>query len=206
MRVAEELRRRILAGEFSPGERLKIDDIAALLDVSHMPVRAALNELEAEGVLEVFPHRGAVIKGVDARFVRNLFDLRAAVEAMLSERCAERIDDAGIDRLRALATAYERAAAHNDAAAMLAANLGFHAAINRIADNPEALKVLSQGRLLVQALRMRFGFGPGRADVIAREHGALVEAIAHRDPVAAGELARLHCVGARDDLLVLIDA
>lgn len=204
MRVAEELRRLILSGELSPGTRVKIDDIAALLNVSHMPVRAALNELEAEGVLEVFPHRGAVIKGVDARFVCNLFDLRAAVEAMLTQRCAERIDAGGIARLRVHAAAYEKAALRNDASTMLDANLRLHAAINDIADNPEAVRVLSQGRLLVQALRMRFGFGPGRADVIAREHQALVDAIARHDLVAAGELARLHCVGARDDLLALI--
>ena len=81
-RVAAELRRRILAGEFTPGQRLKIDDLASLLAVSHMPVREALRELEGESVLEVFPHRGAVVKGVDERFVRNFYDIRAAVEGM----------------------------------------------------------------------------------------------------------------------------
>lgn len=204
MRVANELRRRILSGELSPGQRLKIDDIAALLDVSHMPVRAALHELEAEGVLDVFPHRGAVIRGVDARFVRNLFDLRAAVEAMLTERCTARIDDAGVARLQALGAAYEAAALGNDATAMVAANLRLHAAINDTADNPEAVRVLSQGRVLVQALRMRFGFGATRSDVIAREHHELIDAIARRDEKAAGDIARRHCVGARDDLLALL--
>ena len=43
------------------------------------PVRAALLELESDGVLDVFPHRGAVIRGVDARFIRNLLELRAAI-------------------------------------------------------------------------------------------------------------------------------
>ncbi len=50
-----------------PGTRLKIDDIAALCAVSHMPVRDALHMLEREGVLDVLPHRGAVIRPVDAR-------------------------------------------------------------------------------------------------------------------------------------------
>ena len=67
MRVAADLRQRILNGEFAPGQRLKIDDIATLFGVSHMPVRAALQELESEGVLQVFPHRGAEIRGVDVR-------------------------------------------------------------------------------------------------------------------------------------------
>jgi DNA-binding GntR family transcriptional regulator len=81
MRVAAELRRRVLHGEFAPGQRLKIDDIAALVDVSHMPVRVALQELEAEGVLDLLPHRGAVVRGVDANFVRNAYDVREAIEA-----------------------------------------------------------------------------------------------------------------------------
>ena len=52
-RVAAELRRRILHGELLPGQRLKIDELAAMCAVSHMPIRQALGELEGEGVLEV---------------------------------------------------------------------------------------------------------------------------------------------------------
>jgi DNA-binding GntR family transcriptional regulator len=68
------------------------------------------------------------------------------------------------------------------------------------------VRVLNQGRLLVQALRMRFGFGPKRSDVIAREHRQLIEAIARGDGKAAGEIARQHCMRARDDLLALLPA
>ena len=114
MHVAADLRRRILQGELSPGQRLKIDDIAALCNVSHMPVRGALQELEAEGVLDVYPHRGAVIRGVDARFVRNMLELRAAIEVMLTERCARSIDKAGLAALEALALDFEEAAARKD--------------------------------------------------------------------------------------------
>jgi DNA-binding GntR family transcriptional regulator len=76
MEVAAELRARILRGELKPGARLKIDDVATLCDVSHMPVRVALQSLEAEGIVDVYPHRGAVIKPVDAKFVRNALELR----------------------------------------------------------------------------------------------------------------------------------
>jgi DNA-binding GntR family transcriptional regulator len=74
MRVAADLRRRILMGELAPGRRLKIDEVAAICAVSHMPVRGALHKLEREGILELSPHRGAVIRPVDAYFVRNTYD------------------------------------------------------------------------------------------------------------------------------------
>ena len=204
MQVAADLRRRILLGEFKPGARMKIDDIAELCAVSHMPVRVALQELEAEGVLDLYPHRGAVIRAVDARFVRNMLELRAAIEVMLTEKCAQRIDRAALAELEALALDYEAAARRGEPLAIVSANLRLHDAINRVADNPEAVRMLSRGRLLIQALRVRFGFGPTRTDAVIAEHRALLRAIARKDGKRAGEIARRHCEGARDELLSLL--
>ena len=199
-RVADELRRRILAGELHPGQRLKIDELAGLCAVSHMPVREALRELEGEGVLEVFPHRGAVIRGVDRHFLRNFYDLRAAVEGMLTERCAERIGAEALRELKRAADAFEAAPAH-DARAVVDANRRFHEILNAGADNPEAIRMLAQGRVLADALRVRFGYGGGRIEAIVAEHRALVRAIERRDAAKAGEIARRHCMRARDDLM-----
>jgi DNA-binding GntR family transcriptional regulator len=201
MRVANELRRRILAGEIQPGRRLKIDEIAADCAVSHMPVRDALHELSREGIVDVLPHRGATIRAVDATFVRNLYDVRAALEGMLTERCAERIDAAGVAELGSLAAAYESACREADPAMRVAANRALHEAISRHAANPDAVGMLAQGRLLVEALRTRAGFGPRRTAAIVAEHRRLVDAIARRDAARAGAIARDHCSRARDDLL-----
>lgn len=205
MEVAADLRQRILRGELKPGARLKIDDVAALCDVSHMPVRVALQSLEAEGVLDVYPHRGAVIKPVDAKFVRDMLELRAAVEVMLTEKCARLITKDGLAELEGLALDFEAAADRKDPLGIVNANLRLHDAISRTADNPEAMRVLSRGRLLIQALRVRYGFGPGRVDKVVAEHRALVNAIARKDERRAGEVARRHCEGARDELLALLD-
>jgi DNA-binding GntR family transcriptional regulator len=200
-RVAADLRRRILSGELAPGQRLKIDELAVLCEVSHMPVREALRELEGEGVLDVLPHRGATIRGVDERFVRNFYDVRGAIEGMLTGRCAERIDAAGLAVLKAAAREVEAAAARRDAEAIVAANRRFHDAINAAADNPEAQRMLAQGRVLADALRLRFGYGAGRSDAIIAEHAALVRAIGKRDAARAADIALRHCMRARDDLL-----
>lgn len=204
MQVAADLRRRIVQGEFKPGARLKIDEIAELCEVSHMPVRVALQSLEAEGVLDLYPHRGAVIKAVDARFVRNMIEVRGAMEVMLSVRCAQLVDKQGLDELEGLVFDYELAAGRNDALGIVSANLRLHDAINRWADNPEALRVLSRGRLLIQALRARYGFAAGRVEQAMAEHRQLLRAIARRDARRAGEIAGRHCEHARDELLALL--
>ena len=200
MRVAAELRRRILAGELAPGQRLKIDEVADACGVSHMPVRDALRQLEGEGVLESSPHRGAVVKGVDERFVRDFYDLRAAVEGMLAERCAAAIRAPELAGLESAGEAFETAASAG-AEAAVAANRGLHAMVNAGADNREALAVLDRGRVLGDALRVRFGYGAGRVEAIVREHRALLRAISRRDAARAGDIARAHCRRARDYLL-----
>ena len=202
MRVAADLRRRILMGELAPGRRLKIDEVAERCDVSHMPVRDALHELEREGVLDVIPHRGAVIRPVDPQFVRNVYDLRAAIEGMLTERCAEGIDVSGIAELKVLAHAFEDASAGSDPVHLVDANRKLHDAINRHARNPDAARMLAQGRLLIDALRVRFGYGPRRTDAVIAEHRQILRAIAKHGVERAGQLARAHCTRARDDLLV----
>ncbi len=204
MRVAADLRRRILSGELAPGQRLKIDEVAALCDVSHMPVREALHELEAEGVLDVFPHRGAVVRGVDAEFVLNTYDVREAIEGMLTERCAARIDKTGLGRLEAAIDLYEAAAKKRNAPVLLEANRTIHDTINEVAANPQAIRVLAQGRLLIEALRLRFGYGTGRVEDVVTQHRAIFRAIARHDVERAGKLARAHCITARDDLLALV--
>lgn len=201
MRVASELRARILSGELKPGQRLKIDDIAELLQISHMPVRAALQDLEAEGILEVYPHRGTLIRGVDDRFVRNMYDVRGAIEGMLAERCAQVASDEQVVGLQHAALAFERATGREDPKDIMLANFALHNKINSVADNPDALRVLAQGRLLVEALRVRFGYQDIRVKKIIGEHHDIVSAIAARNAKSAGYLARLHCEGARDELL-----
>jgi DNA-binding GntR family transcriptional regulator len=199
-RVADDLRRRILAGELRPGQRLKIDELASLCGVSHMPIREALRDLEGEGVLDVFPHRGAVIRGVDADFIGNFYDVRGALEGLLAEKCAERADAATLRSLQEAAAAFEHAG-KRDTTALLAANRRFHDLVNAGAGNPEAVRMLAHGRVLADALRARFGYGSGRIDTIVAEHRALVRAIERHDGPRAGEVARRHALRARDDLM-----
>ena len=71
--------------------------------------------------------------------------------------------------------------------------------------NEKAKSVLGQGRLLIEALRFRYGYGKGRVDAVVDQHRALLRAIARHDVERAGRLAREHCTSARDDLLALFE-
>lgn len=205
MQVAADLRRRILQGELMPGQRLKIDEIAVLCGVSHMPVRTALQELEAEGILAVHPRRGAEIRTIDADYITHMLDVRGAMEVMLTGKCAELIDEAQLKTLDHFIQDFEEKAQEAAPAPMLRANLQLHSFINGIAKNPEALRVLGRGRLLIEAMRMRFGYGGQRLSSILEEHRMIFDAISRRDIRAAREVAQDHCDHARDELLMMLE-
>src|SRR5436305_4452824 len=91
--VADRLRDAILAGELQPGQRLSVPDLARLLDTSRTPVREALYVLERAGLAEIRPRRGAVVFGGGRESLREMLELREALDGMAARLAAQRMTD-----------------------------------------------------------------------------------------------------------------
>lgn len=200
-RVKALIRLDILLGTLPAGSRIKLQEMTQRYEISSIPIREAVRELAGEGLLELHAHKGAIIRGVDMRFIRNMYDIRSALEQMLVAQAVEKLTPAAIAAVRAAVEAYEAASRVADIKEMLAANAILHRTINEAADNPEALRILEQGWELVLALRFRFGFGTDRVETIAQEHRALLDAIERRSVSEAVEVTRRHCESACRDLV-----
>jgi DNA-binding GntR family transcriptional regulator len=199
--VRDRIRDDIIAGAFSFGSRLTLDGLAVRYAVGHMPVREALRELQGEGLVELAPNRSARVRAVDIEFVRDIFDLRIVIEAMLARRAVERIDARGIDKLLALQDAFEARAAQRDYAALLTINRDFHRAINDAASNPEAAGVLDRHWGLIAALWNRYGYGEHRPAGVITDHRQLIAALSARDVEVASCLAMAHAAKAKQELI-----
>src|SRR5436190_12971338 len=105
--IRDRVRDDIVAGALPFGSRLTLDLLATRYSVGHTPVREALRQLEGEGLVVLTPNRGARVRAVDLDFVRNIFDLRIAIEAMLARRSAERIEIGHIARLESIHARFE---------------------------------------------------------------------------------------------------
>lgn len=81
--VAQDLRHRILTGDLSEGDQLRQEALARYYEISRMPVREALRQLEAEGLVHLYPHRGAVVRGLSLQEIHEVFHLRALIECDL---------------------------------------------------------------------------------------------------------------------------
>lgn len=199
--IAARLRDDIIGGVFAFGSRLTLSHLEDLYRSGQMPIREALRQLQGEGLVELSPNRGARVRDVDIDFVRNLFDVRVAIEAMLTRRAAERIRKSDIAELEEAASAYERAAAARGVAPVLAANRAFHGIINRVAGNGEATEILKRNEQLVMALWLRHGYELDRSSSAAADHRQIIAALKAGDSDTAACVAMAHAAKAKLDLV-----
>ena len=97
--LADHLRDEIVRGTFEPGERLRLEDIASRFEVSTMPVREALRDLESEGLVTIYPHRGAVVTELTAEEMEDIYDIRATLEAMATRLAVPRMTESICEEL-----------------------------------------------------------------------------------------------------------
>lgn len=199
--VTAALRRLIVEGALPPGAKLTVAALMAQLGVGATPVRAALKLLEGEGLVEAQPNRGAWVRALTPRDIRNLYRLRGAVLGLLIPDVVRHVSEADLDALDALDARFEAAVAVADGAAAMAVNEAFHRMLLAIARNPDAAAVMARTWALVEALRLRLGFGPDRLSRSAESHRALLAALRAREAERATTLAVASSDAAMADLL-----
>lgn len=204
--IGQRIRDAVVAGELRFGERITIDALATRYDVSHMPVREALRELQGEGLVVIEPNRGARVRTIDANFIDNLFEIRTALEVMLVRRAASRCKPSDGDELKAIEDDLESAIEAADYPAVLARNHAFHRAINRVADNVDALPIVDKHWMLLAALWRNFGYGEARFSGVANDHRHLITALVAHDADAAALIMGAHANKAKFILLERVAA
>lgn len=213
-RVTSELRRRILAGRWAPGERMVELALAAELDVSRTPLRIAFGELETEGLLERLPTRGFRVRQVTLDQVAQAIDVRGVLEGMAARLVAESGPSAGLLRAlqdcveegRALLDAPASGAAPVDGQAWAAMNARFHRALVQAAGNPVLESALAHVARTPMAAPGALGIN-GRMPALESEflrraqfdHEDVVNALAAREGQRAEALMREHARRSRDN-------
>lgn len=134
--VYTAVRDAIIQGRYGAGERLRERDIAAELNVSRVPIRAALPRLEAAGFARILPRRTAVVTHITVRDVEELYDLRSVLEPLIAQTAARRVA-AGISaaQLNAAWQAADEALGRGDFVALNTANAQLHHEIAVLANN-----------------------------------------------------------------------
>ena len=204
--LASDLQRRVLSGEIPAGARLRQSALAAEFGVSRTPIREALRKLQAGGLVELQPHRGALVRGLSSREIRDAYEVRAELEALAAELAATRIRHDQLDRLRDAQRQFGEALARTLAAresgddgARLAgvwgpANDQFHQLIQEAAGNVVLAATLAHlHRSFPRDLtKIVLSENTPLLRENVREHEEIVEALENGDSAAARERMRRH--------------
>jgi DNA-binding GntR family transcriptional regulator len=203
--TVEALRERILRGDYPEGEPLRQDALADELGVSRIPVREALRQLEAEGLVTFSPHRGAVVSVLSLEEIAELFELRAEIECDLVRRAIPHMTKEQLDRATDVLDEFEAALLANEAARWGPLNWHFHAALYAPANRNFTMGVLQKlHHHSDRYFRMQLLLANGgtRAN---DEHRAIAAAVAKKDSKGAAQLMRAHILGAGQSLFEFLE-
>jgi GntR family transcriptional regulator of gluconate operon len=203
--VADRIREEILAGGFAQGERLVEAGIAQQLEVSRGPVREALKLLRAEGLVREEPHRGTFVVRLTGDDVREIYDLRAALEARAAKQVAARGRPADIRALRRLHDRLLEAAEGGDVATVSAADLAFHQSVCALTGNRRLCEVFMRHVPVLRNLMKLDEYLYQSLDDMATEHDPLMQAIEDGDAELAAARFEAHTERARDLVAAYID-
>jgi DNA-binding GntR family transcriptional regulator len=204
--ATDELRRRILSGEFREGEALRQDALAEEFGISRIPVREAFRQLAAEGLVTIHAHRGAVVSSLSPEEIAELFDLRALLEPDLIRRAVPRIGPADIAEAERILVGYAAAIDRADLNAWGELNTEYHLALYRPAGRVQTLamvRTLLANTDRYTRLQLAVADGTERAKA---EHAELLDICRRGAAEEAARFTRRHVLEVKRDLLRLIAA
>ena len=142
--ATEVIREAIIDGRLAPGERLKEEELARELGLSRTPIREALAVLQAEGLVDTAPNRGATVRAHDAEDLDDLYRLRALLEGYAAGRAATKMPPEQVAELFASCERFE-ALADGDVAPLVKENMHFHSTIVEAAASGRVAEPRAQG-------------------------------------------------------------
>lgn len=204
VRVAADLRDRIITGRLQPGSKLSAGALAEEIGVSVTPLREALKLLSTENLIELTPNRGASVAPISEHQTQHLFEVIAGIEALAAELACRRMTVAELAELRSLHEEMQNLSGTEDRVGYFELNRAIHDRIIDVARNP----ILSEqrGRLAQQAERVRY-LALGRAErrgEALREHMDLMAAFDDRDPDRARRIWRKHLIASGNQTIELL--
>jgi len=192
--VADRLRDAILHGHFAPGERLREEQLATLLDVSRGPVREALSVLQREGIVLIKHHRGATVTPLSRDDVEEVYTLRVVLERLAIQWAARRARPEDLAEMEAvvreMAEALKRKTSVQETTAL---DVRFHTLLIQSARHSRLQESWLNLRSQIQIfLLYRATTNPDLQQVIVGHHFAILEALRARNESAAAQVLEAH--------------
>lgn len=207
LRIRTALENAIVDGRYLPGSQLDPEALAREFDCSRTPIREALQQLEASGLVRVMPKRGTYVSEWTVEELAERFEVMAEIEATCGRLAAQRISSPELSRLLAAHADCQRCVEAGDTDGYYLSNSVFHHCIYRGTHNAFLEQEASRMHAMLQPYRRMQVKARGRMGKSFDEHGAIVEAIRAGDAERAAEFLRNHVIiqgGRFHDLIAML--
>lgn len=190
--VFNTLRTAIITGTFAPGERLMEISLAEQLGVSRTPVREAIRKLELEGLVVMIPRRGAEVARITEAGLKEVLEVRCALEELAVELACRRCDKEGLNRLTEAHQRFVDAVKEGDTLEITNQDEAFHECIFEMSRNKRLLQVLNNLKEQMFRYRMEYVKDPSYHEELICEHEKLLHAVRGGKEAEAKELMKHH--------------
>ena len=186
------LRQSILKGELLPGERLMEIQLSNRLGVSRTPIREALKKLELEGLVLMIPRKGAVVAGITQKSLRDVLEVRRALEELAIDLACQRMSREAIEKLSEAEAVFREAVKKADPMIIANADEAFHDIIFAGSRNDKLVLMLNNLREHMYRYRLEYVKNPAQWALLVEEHEKILLAVQKRDASLARDIIRLH--------------
>lgn len=190
--VFHTLRQAILKGDLKPGERLMEIQLAKKLGVSRTPIREAIRKLELEGLVLMIPRKGAEVAEITEKNLRDVLEVRGALEKLAVQLACDQITKAQIRELREAAGAFREALTSGNVTEIAEADEHFHDLINLATGNQKLIQLLNNLREQMYRYRVEYLKNESVYPQLLTEHDSLIRAIEKRQREQAAEIVCRH--------------
>ncbi|MCK5324766.1 MAG: GntR family transcriptional regulator [Woeseiaceae bacterium] len=206
--VLEALRRAIVSGRLAPGQRLRERELIDMTGVSRTVIRESLRQLEAEGLIEIIPNKGPVVRKLSAAEAKDLYRIRAVLEGLAARLFAENADDSAVQALDQALDKVKLAYQGTDGEAALEAKTNFYDKLYGGGESETLASMLAVVQARIWRWRAVGLTHPQRAHDRLIESvenlSALLAAIKNRDAESAEQIARNEVSKAAEEVMRLI--
>lgn len=142
----DRIKNMIVAGELQTGDVTSVNELTEKLDMGRSPIRDAILRLNDEGLVQVVPRKGIFVSGIRSKDIKDLFQLRLAVELFAVERIIEEFNEDALRELEEIVAHQEELAKEGDDDAFIVSDENFHIGLVQILENKRMNNILLDGR------------------------------------------------------------
>ena len=190
--VFNTLRQAILKGELEPGERLMEIQLAERLGVSRTPIREAIRKLELEGLVLMIPRKGAEVAKISARSLRDVLEVRRALEELAIGLACQRMSEEDVGNLQKAQEDFKKAIAEGDAMKIAETDEHYHDVIYEGTQNAKLIQMLNNLREQMYRYRLEYIKDEDKRKILVLEHEKILKTVRERKVAEAKEAVREH--------------